>query len=173
VSPGPAGHWLRDGLNVSEDPDLETFIDGLGALLDELQLPALDLGASTVETSRSGVHVGLSHRHDGRTVDIAVVGEIVVSYGPEHEHFASDDADLGRVWPFEEDTHVAQAISFIRYLLTGRIEVDVWRRPLALKTRSYWIGEDGQRELFLRGGTIGPFFGWSRTPETHTFDFTV
>ena len=49
--------------------------------------------------------------------------------------------------------------TLVECLLTGRVELHVWKRPLGVRTRSYWINEDGQPELFLRGGTFGPYLG--------------
>ena len=162
--------WLR-GLEPS-DPEEARFLGVLADVLDELSLPALDTARSRVTRTGYGVRIQLAHRKRGTIVDIEGPGEIVVSYGVEHDHFAADDAELGRVWPFPEADHISQAVSFIRYLVTGRIVLHVWRRPFAVKTRSYWIADDGSAELILRGGTIGPFFGWSRRPEIHHFDFT-
>ena len=85
---------------------------------------------------------------------------------------ARDDAEAGRVWPFPSEDHIQATLTLVECLLTGRIELQVWKRPLGVKTRSYWINEDGQAELFLRGGTAGPYFGWSRTPEIYRFDYT-
>ena len=157
----------------SSNADASIFVAGLADLLDELQLPMLDDHASEVEQTEVGVHLMLSHRERGQIVSIVAFDDVVVSYGPEHEHFEWENAEVARVWPFHEDDHVAQALAFIRYLVTGRIELDVWYRPLAVKTRSYWIDDEGNRQLFLRGGTVGPFFGWSKEPEVQRFDFTA
>ena len=54
----------------------------------------------------------------------------------------------------------------------GRIELQVWKRPFAIKTRTFWINQYGERELTLRGGTVGLFLGWSRQPEVYRYDFT-
>lgn len=157
----------------SLDPDESGFVLGLADLLDELALRMLDDAASEVTRGEVGAEIVLAHRERGRIVWIESFGDVVVSYGAEHEHFEWEDAEVGRIWPFHEDDHVAQALSFVRYLVTGRIELDVWYRPLAVKTRSYWIDEDGDRQLFLRGGTLGAFFGWSKEPEVQRFDFTA
>ena len=155
------------------DPDESIFVSGLADLLDELQLPMLDDDASEVEQTEVGVDVVLAHRERGEIVSIGWYGDVVVSYGPEHDHFEWEDAEMGRVWPFQEDDHVAQALAFIRYLVTGRIELDVRYRPFAVNTRSYWIDDEGNRQLIVRGGTIGPFFGWTREPDVQRFDFTA
>jgi hypothetical protein len=164
--------WLPE-LRGRLDPNETALVDGLTDLLNGLRLPALDVDASEAVKDENGLHIALAHQVRGRIVNVEAVGEIVVSYGVEHGHFAADDAEIGRVWPFRADDHIAQALSFLRYLLTGRIELHVWRRPAAVKTRSYWIAEDGSRELFLKGGTVGPFFGWSKVPEIIRFDFTI
>ncbi len=168
---GGASAWLRPLIDELDGPSRD-FCSYLADLLDELELPALDTARCRARAMDGGHEITLAHRN-GDTVEIAVMDEIVVSYGVEHEHFARDDTDLGRVWPFHEDGHIAQALEFVGYLMTGRIELHVWRRPLAIKTRSFWIADDGRPELFLRGSTIGPFFGWSSEPEIYRFDFTV
>lgn len=167
-----ASAWLRSALD-GVDRDERAFVAALADLLDELGLAALDTAQCRAVAMDSGHDITLAHRDRRASIEIMVTDEIVVSYGAEHEHFARDDAELGRVWPFHEDGHIAQALAFVRYLITGRIELHMWRRPLALKTRSYWINDDGDRELFLRGSTIGPFFGWSSEPEVHRFDFSA
>lgn len=63
-------------------------------------------------------------------------------------------------------------LALVEYLLAGRIELHVWKRPLAIKPRSYWINEHGQPELFGRASTVVPFVGWSRQPKVYRFDFT-
>lgn len=121
----------------------------------------------------AGLEICLVHRQDAeQTIEIyATAGEIVVSYGPEHEHFRPSDPADGRVWPFPSGDEVEGAATLVEGLLTGRIELEVWKRPLAVKTRSYWRDDTGQRRLFLRGSTVGSYFGWSREPEEIRFDF--
>jgi hypothetical protein len=167
--------WIREPGGPLTD-EQQTVVEGLAALVGRLQPGYLDHGASSAVADDNGLHVILVHRTrpDFRIdIDAAGYGEIVVSYGAEHEHFRSEDAARGRVWPFPSDDHIEGALALVEYLLTGRIELQVWKRPLGVKTRSYWINDEGQAELFLRGGTAGPFFGWSREPELYRFDFTA
>lgn len=96
---------------------------------------------------------------------------MTVSFGSEHEHFSRADGDLGRVWPFDQGDFVATSLFFVEQLLTGRIQVEVLQRPLQIKTRADWLNGEGQLELFLRGGTILPVIGWSRTPEIEQISF--
>lgn len=166
--------WLLKGI-ASLAPDQRAVAEGVAAILERLDLPYLDVAGCSAVADANGLHVTLQHRRrPGLRIDVIAGdgGEIVVSYGLEHEHFRYEDAQVGRVWPFPSEDHVGATLALVEYLLTGRIELHVWKRPLAITTRSYWINDAGQRELFLRGGTVGPFFGWSRTPEVYRFDFT-
>jgi hypothetical protein len=153
--------WILE-VEGALNPEQRAVAEGLAAILQRLNPPYLDVAGSSVVADTNGFHVTLLHSNRpglGVDVDASCGGEIVVSYGKEHEHFRSEDAAIGRVWPFPSEDHI-------------QIELQVWKRPLGVKTRSYWINEDGQAELFLRGGTAGPYFGWSRTPEIYRFDFT-
>ncbi len=96
----------------------------------------------------------------------------MVSYGREHEHFRPDD-DPGdeAVGPFGVQGTAPKVVGFVEQLLLGRIELQVWTRPLMVKTRSYWINDRGERELFLRGGTAAWVFGWARRPEILRIEF--
>jgi len=166
--------WLLE-VEGPLNPEQRAVAGGLAAILERLNPPHLDVAGSSVVADTNGFHVTLLHsnRPELRVdVDASGGGEIVVSYGAEHEHFRSEDAETGRVWPFPSEDHIQATLTLVECLLTGRIELQVWKRPLGVKTRSYWINEDGQAELFLRGGTVGPYFGWSRTPEIYRFDYT-
>ena len=157
------------------NPEQRAVAEGLAAILERLNPPHLDVAGSSVVADTNGFHVTLLHSNRPELrgdVDASGGGEIIVSYGVEHEHFRSEDAEAGRVWPFPSEDHIQATLTLVECLLTGRIELQVWKRPLGVKTRSYWINEDGQAELFLRGGTAGPYFGWSRTPEIYRFDYT-
>ena len=167
--------WMREVGGPLTD-EQQSVVDGLGALVARLEPRFLDHGASSAAADDNGLHISLVHRTRpdlGIAIEAAGYGEIVVSYGPEHEHFRPDDASVGRVWPFATDDHVHGALQLVEYLLTGRVELHVWLRPLGVKTRSFWIDDEGKAELFLRGSTVGPFFGWSREPEIRRFDFTA
>ena len=166
--------WILEVVG-SLSPEQRAVAEGLAAILERLNPPQLDLAESSVVGDANGLHVTLMHKSRPELrvdVDASGNGEIVVSYGHEHEHLRSQDPELGRVWPFPSEDHIQATLALVEYLLTGRIELQVWRRPLGVKTRSYWINENGQAELFLRGGTTGPYFGWSRTPEIYRFDYT-
>jgi hypothetical protein len=156
--------------------ELRTIAEGLSAIVERLQLPLLDLASSSVVgDDDDGLHATLTHaRRPELGVEVIADGhgEIVVSFGYEHEHFRSDDAMAGRVWPFQGADHVQATLTFVEGLLTGRVELQVWKRPFSVKVRSFWTGEDGRAELFLRSSTVLPVLGWSRTPETYRFDFT-
>ena len=166
--------WIQNGVG-SLDPEQQAVAEGLDAILERLDLPNLDVAASSVVADANGFHVSLVHRNRPEfKIDVEATGdgEIFIFYGPEEESFRSKDADMGRVWPFPSADHVRAVLALVEYLLTGRIELQVWKRPLAIKTRSYWINEHGQPELFSRASTLGPFLGWSRQPEIYRFDFT-
>ena len=165
--------WIRDVAGPL-NPEQQAISEGLAAILERLDPPQLDVTASSAVASANGFHVTLVHRNRPEIrVDVGVSGhgEIFVFYGREEEHFRSQDADEGREWAFPSANHVQATLSLVEYLLTGRVELWVWKRPFAVKKRSYWINDDGQLELWLRSATIGPFFGWSRQPEIYRFDF--
>ena len=165
--------WLLSTL-PELNPEQQALVEGIAAILERLDPPLLDAAGSSAIADANGLHVILMHadRPDMRVdVDADGHGEIVVSYGYEHEHFRSEDLAVGRVWPFPSADHVQATLTLVECLLTGRVELEVWKRPLGVKTRSYWLNDDGEAELFLRGGTVGPYFGWSKTPKTYRFDF--
>lgn len=159
----------------SLNPELQAIAEGLSAIVERLSLPQLDLAKSSVDGDADGLDATLTHAQCPE-LGIAVIadghGEIVVSYGKEHEHFRSDDATSGKVWPFPSGDHIHASLTFIEGLLTGRVELQVWTRPLVVKTHSFWTGKDGRAELFLRSSTLLPVLWWSRTPEIYRFDFT-
>jgi len=112
-----------------------------------------------------GVHVSVAHSlnpDDSLLLDIAD-DEVVVSFGSEHEHFSRDDHDCG--------SFVATSLFFVEQLLTGRIRVEVLRRPFHIKTRAYWLNGEGQPKLFLRCSTVLPIVGWSRVPDVEQISF--
>jgi len=165
--------WIHE-VTGSLNAEQRAVADGLVAEVERLDPAQLDAGASSAVADENGFHITLAHRHRPEfniVVDAGGHGEVVVSYGHEHETFRSEDAEVGRVWPFPSEDHVQATLALVGSLLTGRVELHVWKRLLGVKTRSYWINEDGQPELFLRGFNGGPFFGWSRTPQTYRFDF--
>jgi hypothetical protein len=150
------------------NPEQRTLAEGLAAILERVKPRHLDAGESSAVVNGASLHVTLIHdscpelRID---VDAGGDGEVAVSYGLEHEHFSSQDAHDGRVWPFPSEDHMQATLAMVEYLLTGRIELWVWKRPLGIRTRSSWINDEGRPELFLRGGTAGPYLGWSRSPK--------
>ncbi len=165
--------WILK-IAASLNPEQRAVAEGLDALVERLDPPHLDLAESSAVADANGLHVTLIHtiRPEFRIdVDTDGRGEIVVSYGYEHEHFRSEDSAVGRVWPFPSADHIEATLALVEYLLTGRIELQVWKRPFGVRTHSFWINDDGRAELFLRGGTVGPYFGWSRTPQIYRFDF--
>jgi hypothetical protein len=159
----------------SMNPEQRTLAEGLAAIIERVKPPHLDVEKSSAGVTGTSFHVTLIHdscpelRID---VDAGGDGEVAVSYGHEHEHFSSGDAQDGRVWPFPSEDHIRATLALVEYLLTGRIELWVWKRPLGIRTRSYWINDQGYPELFLRGGTAGPYFGWSRSPKVYRFDYS-
>ncbi len=155
--------------------ELRAFAEGLSALVERLQFPHLDIERSSVVGDADGLHFTLVHARRPELGVEAIAdghGEIIVSYGHEHEHFRSNDATSGMVRPFQSGDHVQTTLTFVEGLLTGRVELQLWKRPFGIKLRSFWTGEDGKAELFLRSSTVLPVFGWSRTPEIYRFDFT-
>jgi hypothetical protein len=166
--------WIQN-VEGSLNREQQAVAEGLDAILERLDLPHLDVAASSAVVDANGFRVSLVHRNRPEfTIDVEASGhgEMFVFYGPEEESFRSEDADMGRVWPFPSADHVRATLALVEFLLSGRIELQLWKRPLAIKTRSYWINEHGQPELFGRASTVGPFFGWSRQPEIYRFNFT-
>ncbi len=167
--------WIRDVAGPLND-EQQRILDGLAAILRRLDLPQLDTGASSTVVDASGLHVKLVHRSRpdlSFEVNAPGNGEVFVFYGQVEEHFRSQDRVDGRVWPFPSEDHVQATLSMIEGLLSGRIELQVWKRPLATKSRTFWINQNEERELTLRSGTVGLFLGWSRQPEVYRFDFTA
>lgn len=149
------------------------FIEALTQLLQRVQPPAVDRAASEIKEYGRGLHVGIAHsidHEDSLHLDVTD-DEVVVSFGSEHEHFNRDDNDHGKVWPFDRGDFLPTSVFFIEQLLTGRIRVEVLRRPLQVKTRAYWLNDEGQLELFLRGSTLLPIIGWSRAPVVEQITF--
>jgi len=156
-----------------DHPGTSQILAALTDGLDRLQPPALDRDASSIRVDAEMVTITLVHATDAaRNVSVVVFGdEAVVSYGEEHEHFRSDHEDVpGQIGPFRTPGMAPKLVAFLEALMTGRIELHVWKRPLWVRTRSYWVNEGGKRELFLRGGTAWPTLGWSG-PTVRTFGF--
>ncbi len=167
--------WIRN-VTGRLNAEQQLILDGLTAILGRLDLPQLDIGASSTVTDASGLRVKLIHRSRPELsfdVNSPGNGEAFVFYGQEEQHFRSQDRADGRVWPFPSEDHVQATLSMIEGLLSGRVELQVWKRPLAIKTQTFWINQYGGRELTVRGGTVGLLFGWSRQPEVYRFDFTA
>ena len=154
---------------------LRHFLEGLNDVLDRVQPMLVDRFASEIRPYRRGISLTIAHSEepDHSLLLDASDNEVTVSYGSEHEHFAHDDSDIDRVWPFDKGDHIATSLFFVEQLFVGRIRVEVLRRPLQIKTRSYWLNDDGRPELFVRGGTFLPVFGWSRTPDVEQISFVV
>ncbi len=168
---------LRDFLRVDELPteiavDDELLLSELERLLTELRPKFLDRARSSVVPGPEGIVITLAHlHHPETTIQVEAGGaEIVVSYGEEHVHLAEHEPSAGQVGPLATPGLVPKVIAFLRALLTGRIELRVSHRLLMVTTRSYWINERGERELFLSGGTLWPTLRWTPVPLIRTFD---
>ena len=160
--------------------DLPTDIDAsnehllveLERLLVNLRPHHLDPKRSKILPGPQGVVITLIHvLKPATTIEIEACGdEVVVSYGEEHVHLADYEASVDQVGPLATPGLVPKVIAFLRALLTGRIELEVSHRLLLVTTRSYWINDRGERELFLTGGTFIPTLQWTRAPLVRTFD---
>lgn len=154
-------------------PPQREFLEQLHDLLERVKPPVVDRATSEIKPYARGVHATIAHSlnpdHSLR-LDISDK-EVIVSFGSEHEHFSRDDGDLGRIWPFDQGDFVATSLYFVEQLLTGRIRVEVLRRPFQIKTRAYWLNGEGKLELFLRGRTVLPTVGWSRSPDIEQISF--
>ncbi len=174
ASTWPLERWFgkSSDLGSLSAPQRE-FLDTLCDLLERVQPPAVDRAAAEIKPYGQGAHVRIAHSlnpDDSLLLDITD-DEVVVSFGSEHQHFGRDDHNRGQVWPFDRGSFVATSLFFIELLLTGRIRVEVLRRPFQIKTRAYWLNGEGQLELFLRSGTILPIVGWSRIPGVEQISF--
>jgi hypothetical protein len=120
----------------------------------------LDIGRVELGLEKGALWVTFPHRHDEECLVMATVSadETVVSYSYEHEHFWPDDPENGRAWPIDAPDYVAAAARFLEQILLGRIELEVRRGFVMQKTKSFWINDAGEREVFLRGGTVMPTF---------------
>lgn len=163
--------WLHD-IDQRLTPPEQALVDGLDHLLTELHLAALDQNACSATKDDVGLHIVLAHRTFGPIVEVDHMGEVLVSYGDPNDRFAWENAETTCLPPSEEDPLIV-ALGFLRRLLTGHVELHVRKRPWGTLTRSFWVEEDGTRELFLRGGTVWPYFRWQDQPDVLRFDFTT
>lgn len=154
-------------------PETKKMLAAMGDLLDRLRPTALDSNASRVERDADTVSVSLVHSTDeARNLVLTMFGdEAVVSYAEEHQHFRSDHGDGPRqVGPLAIPGMVPKLVAFVEALMSGRIELHVWYRPMSVRTRSYWVNDAGERELFVRSSTLLPTLRRSG-PEIRTFGY--
>ncbi len=150
------------------------LLDQLGAMLDRIQPGRIDSGRSSIEPFVGGITIEIRHRDDPDIeIGLEAFGEeMVINYGEEHEHFDVEHEFVEfAVGPLATDFMVPRVVAFLEALMTGRIELHVTHRLFYVKTVSYWINDAGERERFLRGGTVIPTFKWSNEPIVRTFDF--
>ncbi len=154
------------------DDAQRVFLDHVAETIRRIQPPELDMGAIDVAMEDGRLMVLLPHRHDDERMVAAIVAkdEAVVSYSYEHEHFWPDDPVKGREWPVDAQNFIVAGALFVEQLLLGRIELEVRQGILMLKTKSYWINDVGEREVFLRSGTLLPTFR-RRPPRVIRIDF--
>lgn len=166
--------WFGRSEGVGSLSDQQrSFLEALEDVLDRVQPSTINRTESEIKPYHRGVHIAIAHRSGpdySLLLDVAD-DEVTVSFGSEHEHFSRNDAEMGRVWPFDQGDFLATALFFVEQLLTGRVRVEVLKRPLQVKTRSYWINDEGVPELFMRGGTVLPVLGWSRSPRIEQISF--
>lgn len=134
------------------------FLDLAADVVRRTRPVDLDLDAIEVTVEKGSMLVWMPHRREDDAHLMITISdeEAVVSYGYEHEHFAADDPVNDGAGPVEAQDFVAAAARFLEQLLLGRIELEVRRGFLLQRTKSYWINHDGEREVFLRGGTVMP-----------------
>jgi hypothetical protein len=72
---------------------------------------------------------------------------------------ARDDAEAGRVWPFPSEDHIQATLALVECLLTGRIELQVWKRRSESRPAPIGSTRMGKRscsfEVALRAHTLG------------------
>lgn len=163
--------WLRDSIDQSWTHPERQMAEDVADLLDELAPAALDPSRSSVTRDEVGLHIALFHRERGPIVEIDDVGEILVSYGDADDRWAWEYVEQSWL-PWEESNPLDGMMRFVRYLLTGRIQLEVRRRPWGVSARSFIVDRAGNRQLFIRGGTVRPYFRWQNEPDRMTFDFT-
>lgn len=116
----------------------------------------LDFAAVQATLSDGALTIELPHAGDpDQDIGVTVkADEAIVYYGVEHEHFFPEDQASGKMWPIDAPDFALAALRLLEQLLLGRIELDIRPGRITQKTRSYWITETGDRDLFLRGGTV-------------------
>lgn len=159
-------HWVVEPAEFEFDteglPDLadgqRAFLRLAADVIRRIQPGDLDVAHTEVGLEKGSLWVTLPHRDNEECLVMATVSaeEAVVSYSYEHEHFWPDDPENGRVWPIDAPDYVAAAARFLEQILLGRIELEVRRGFVMQKTKSFWINDAGEREVFLRGGTVMP-----------------
>lgn len=156
------------------DESSRELVRAIEGVLDSCRPTLVDAKQSRLTTHTDWFEVVLIHLHDP-AISIEVSGfgnEVVVSYGVEHESFNVEHEDVSfQVGPLATPGLIPKVSEFLRALLRGRIELEVKHRLFYVATRSYWINDEGVRELFLRGGTVIPTLKWSTQPVVLTFDY--
>lgn len=131
-------------------PAIRDFLGRLEDLLDGCDWPDLDRDSMAPVPGRDTVSVVLAHRHDpALNVELQVSDRlVVVTYGPEHQHFTDPD----------------EALAFVEMLGAGRVRLVVRRLLVWNSIRSY---RDGQSLPFAK--TSEPWL--NLRPRVERFDF--
>ena len=135
-----------------------TFLDFVSGAVRGLHPEQLDLAEAHASIEDGRLTVLLPHSaHDAMNIGASVdTKEAIVFYGVEHEHFWPDDPANGREWLLDAPDFVVAAFRLLEQLLMGRIELEIRRGFVMQRTRSIWINDQDEREVFLRGGTLLP-----------------
>lgn len=151
-----------------------TFLDLVSGAVHRLRPDQLDLGEAHASIEDGCLTVLFPHSvHDAMNIGASVdTKEAIVFYGVEHEHFLPGDPANGRVWPLDGPDFVVAAFRFLEQLLLGRVELEVRQGFVMQRTRSIWINDADEREVFLRGGKVLPRLRRAE-PEVVRFDFGV
>jgi hypothetical protein len=110
--------WIQN-VTGSLNPEQRVVAEGLDEILERLDLPHLDVAASSAVADANGFRVSLVHRNRPQfTIDVDAIGdgEIFIFYGQEEVSFRSKDADMGRVWPFPSEDHVQATLGLVEFL---------------------------------------------------------
>jgi hypothetical protein len=129
-------------------PVQRRLLDGITALLEELQPNYVDPAATHAAASGNELELVIPHRLDPATrieveaSDSRGYRSITVYVAPAHEHF--DWAPVA-----ESDAEgVADAVSFVRALLLGQCEIRVtWRGEMPAKVQLFRI--DGEERSWI------------------------
>jgi hypothetical protein len=130
------------------------FYYELRRMLAVARPPCLSPDGTSVEFTRKGVEVALTHADRPDWSIWATVGELeaIVGTGHIHEHFLARAQERPGERPWTTET-----VDFIAELLRGEIEVvTTLRGTRAISVEHFGVGERGERRLLGHTGFLVP-----------------